>query len=219
VDSAGVVTPFRAQADALEEVILEAFSADDLAALDLRVGTVHAFQGNERDVIIASLGLGPEEGPSSWRFVEDPHLFAVLMTRARRKITILLSADPPEGGLVAAYLAQADAPPGAPKPAGPLGPWASLIADDLRAANIPIIPAYPTGRHVVDICLADELRSVAIECGVHPDGADAHIERHMALVRAGWELLEAYRSRWGDRRAELIVSLAGALKSTPQSSP
>jgi superfamily I DNA and/or RNA helicase len=56
--SVGVVTPFRAQADALETAALAAFSADELEALDLRVGTVHAFQGNERDVVIVSLGLG-----------------------------------------------------------------------------------------------------------------------------------------------------------------
>jgi hypothetical protein len=216
VRSTGVVTPFRAQADALEAAVLKAFSADDLEALDLRVGTVHAFQGNERDVIIASMGVGPEEGAGSWRFVEDPHLFAVFMTRARRKMTILLSADPPEGGLVASYLAQADSPPGPPKPARSLGPWTHLIADDLRSAGVPVLTAYPSGRHVVDICLADERASVAIECEVHPDGPDAHIDRHMALNRAGWEFVEAYRSRWGERRAELLVNLAATLGADAQ---
>lgn len=212
VTSVGVVTPFRAQSDALEEAALQAFSADDLEALDLRVGTVHAFQGNERDVIIASLGLGPEEGAASWRFVEDPHLFAVFMTRARRNMTILFSADPPDGGLVASYLAQADSPPGCPKPAGPVGSWAMSIAEDLDSASVPIVTAYPTGRHVVDVAIADESRSVGIECGVHSDGPEAHIDRHLALARRGWVLLEAYQSRWAERRAELIVNLVGTLK-------
>jgi hypothetical protein len=31
-------------------------------------------------IIIASVGIGPEESAVSWRFVEDPHLFAVFMT-------------------------------------------------------------------------------------------------------------------------------------------
>jgi AAA domain len=211
----GIVTPFRAQADALEEAAIDAFSADELEALDLRVGTVHAFQGNERDVVILSLGIGPDEGPGSWRFVEDPHLFAVMMTRARRRMTILCSADPPEGGLMADYLAQADAPPGPPKPAREVrevDSWARCIADDLDLAGVPTIVAYPTGRHVVDVCIADESRNIGIECGVHPDGPEAHMERHLALCRRGWELLEAYPSRWGDRRAELIVELVGQLK-------
>ena len=46
-----------------------------------------------------------------------------------------------------------------------------------------------------------------IECEVHLDGPEAHIDRHLALRRNGWEFFEAYRSRWGDRRAELIVNL------------
>jgi len=210
--SVGVVTPFRAQADAIEEGVLAAFSADELEALDLRVGTVHAFQGNERDVVIASVGIGPDQGAASWKFVEDPHLFAVLMTRARRRMTILVSADPPTGGLMATYLAQADSPPGPPKPAGPVGPWASSIADDLASAGVPILTAYPTGRHVVDICVDDAGRCLGIECGVHPAGPEAHIDRHLALTRNGWELLEAYPSRWGERRAELVVNLLGTLK-------
>lgn len=105
--SVGVITPFRAQADALEAAVLGRFSTDDLETLDLRVGTVHAFQGNERDMVVASLGIGPGQDTASWRFVEDPHLFTVLFTRARRHLSVLVSGDPPAGGLVAAYLAQA----------------------------------------------------------------------------------------------------------------
>ncbi|MDQ1429363.1 MAG: hypothetical protein QOK39_2839, partial [Acidimicrobiaceae bacterium] len=70
---------------AFHSLYLEAFSADDLEALDLRIGTVHAFQGNERDLVFASLGIGPDQSGASWRFVEDPHLFAVLMTPERVK--------------------------------------------------------------------------------------------------------------------------------------
>lgn len=88
ITSVGVVTPFRPQADALEEAVLVAFSADDLEKLDLRVGTVHAFQGNERDVVLASVGVGHDDGPRSWRFVEDPHLFAVFVTRARKRLVV-----------------------------------------------------------------------------------------------------------------------------------
>jgi hypothetical protein len=202
-----VVTPFRAQADALEEAALRAFDVDELEALDLRVGTVHAFQGNERDVVIASLGIGPGDGGASWRFVEDPHLFTVFVTRARRRLIFVFSADPAEGGLVDAYLAQADSPPGTPTPAGAVSAWAGAVAHDLELAGVAVTCAYPSGRHVVDICLDDRRRCVGIECDLHPDGPDAHIERHLDLARRGWDLLEAHRSRWHGRRAELIVAL------------
>lgn len=209
--SVGVITPFRAQADALEEAVLEAFTADDLEALDLRVGTVHAFQGNERDVVLASVGLGPDDGTASWRFVEDPHLFNVFVTRARRRLVLLVSADPPAGGLVADYLAQADAPPGRPAPVEHVGEWAGAVAERLCSAGVPVTTAYPTGRHVLDLCLDDNRHDVAVECRVHPEGAGSHIERHLALRNAGWTLLEAYRSKWGERPAELTLELLRCL--------
>ena len=209
--SVGAVTPFRAQADALEAAALAAFTADELEALDLRIGTVHAFQGNERDIVIALLGLGPADGATSWRFVDDPHLFAVLVTRARRQMVLLYSADPPPGSLVEAYLAQADTPPGPPGLAGPVSAWTSQVADHLHLAGVDVRTSYPSGRHVVDVSLCDNTRSSGVECEVHADGPEAHIERHLALCRAGWKLAGAYRSRWADRGAELVVELVKEL--------
>ncbi len=206
--SVGVVTPFRAQADALEQAVLDRLSADDIEVLDLRIGTVHAFQGNERDVVIASLGIGDDADPASWRFVEDPHLFTVFVTRARDRFIIVHAADPPPGGLAAEYFAQADAPPGAPKPVRCDDPWTTEVDDRLAAAGLDTVSAYPTGRHQVDICVTEPRGFFGVECAVHPDGPDAHIDRHLSLLRRGWVLREAYRSHWGERRAELIVELS-----------
>lgn len=213
VRSVGVVTPFRAQADALEEAALSSFDVDELEALDLRIGTVHAFQGIERDVVIASFGLGPDDAAAPWRFVEDPHLLAVFVTRARDRLIVLLSADPPERGLLRAYLDQADQPPRPPGPTGPVSAWAGVIAEELKVAGIPIIAGYPSGRHDVDVCVHVSDRSLGIECGVHPDGPAAHIRRHLDLERRGWELIEAHRSRWEDRRAEFVVEVLNVVRT------
>lgn len=210
--SVGVISPFRAQADALEQAILETFSFDEIEALDLRVGTVHAFQGNERDVVVVSLGVGEGDGAATWRFVQDPHLFAVLATRARRRLVVLLSSPPPSRGLLADYLSEADSPPRRPRPAGAPDPWMASVAEGLRAAGIPTVALYPTGRHTVDVCAGDEKRFLGLECSVHTAGPTAHIERHLALRRAGWELSDAYSSRWGERTGELLVELTSLLQ-------
>lgn len=217
--SVGVITPFRAQADAIEEAVLDAFSVEDLDALDLRIGTVHAFQGNERDVVLVSLGIGEGDGAATWRFVEDTHLFAVLATRARRHLVLLLSAEPPPGGLLADYVDQADAPPGRPRSAGVPDPWVGLVVEDLAATGVTALPLYPTGRHSVDVCVGDDRGFVGLECGVHPDGPAAHVERHLALRRAGWPLAGAYRSRWGERRGELLLSLTEHLEMATRPAP
>jgi hypothetical protein len=205
VRSVGVIAPFRAQADALEAAALDRFTVNDLRALDLRVGTVHAFQGNERDHVVASIGIDDTDDAAAWRFLADPGLFAVFATRARTDLTLILSAEPPPG-LLADYLADADRPPGDPAGAPAASPWIAAIAEDLRSGGLPVVTGYPTGRHELDLCIAAR-GDLALECRVHPDGPDAHIARRLALRQAGWAVHDAFPSRWAHRRAELVVEL------------
>lgn len=67
-----VLSPFRAQADALEAALVDAFPVAELARLGLRAGTVHAFQGSEAHTVVASLGLTDDDSPARIRFVADP---------------------------------------------------------------------------------------------------------------------------------------------------
>lgn len=205
--SVGVVTPFRAQADALEDAVLDTFRAEALERMDLRVGTAHAFQGNERDVVLVSLGIGEGDGPGTWRHVEDPHLLAVLLTRARQRMSILYSADPPAGGPLARYLAQVDLPARTPEPVPIADAWTERVFSDLSSAGAEVSMGYPCGRHVLDLCVGDASSYVGVETRVHPEGPEAHIERHLELGRAGWPLRDAFPSRWRDRPGELVIDL------------
>ncbi len=87
----GVIGPFRSQPDAVEAMLLETYPIEEIERLGLTVGTVHAFQGSERDVVVASLALGSEESAASRRFLEDPNLFSVLVTRARQRMIVVTS--------------------------------------------------------------------------------------------------------------------------------
>ena len=127
---------------------------------------------------------------------------------------LVLSAEPPAGTLIADYLAQADSPPGPPQPAGHLEAWAESVAQGLRTAHLPVTNSYPSGRHVVDVCVGNRWEAAAVECAVHPLGPAAHIDRHLALSRAGWQIFEEYQSKWGQRYGELLVELTQALDGT-----
>lgn len=161
------------------------------------------------------MGIGEDEGAATWRFAEDPHLFAVLATRARQDLVLLLSALPPPRGLLADYLAQADAPPGQTRSAG-AHRSSDSVAGWLSAGGLRTVACYPTGRHTVDVCAGDERQFLGLECSVHPAGPAAHVERHLALRRAGWELAGAYRSRWAQRQGELLVDVTERLKAVPR---
>src|SRR5690606_22953467 len=113
--SVGVISPFRAQAEALEARILADLHVDVIEDLGLRVGTVHGMQGNERDTIVLSPGAGDGGTSQAWRFVDDPHLAAVMLTRARQQIIVVLAGSPPADGMLATYL-ELDDRPSSPRP-------------------------------------------------------------------------------------------------------
>jgi hypothetical protein len=208
--SIGVVTPFRAQADALEAAILAAFTADELISMNVRVGTAHSFQGNERDQVLCSLALVDGDA-GGWAFVKDPHLLAVMLTRARHRMTVISACHPAEDSLLGEYFAKADSPPPTtPRPGQPTA-WATQIVGELRRAGVALTERYPVGRHTVDAATAVQHRPVALVCGLHDDGVEAHIDRHLALLRGGWTVLDALRSEWDGRLAELVLQLIGRL--------
>ncbi|WP_229791803.1 AAA domain-containing protein [Micromonospora fulviviridis] len=205
-----VVSPFRAQADALEAALLAAFDVDEIERLGLRSGTVHAFQGSEADVVIASLGLVDGDPPSRHRFVAEPNLFNVLVTRARARLTVVTSLRSPEG-LVGDYLAYAGRPPVAPD-AEPVTGWTADLAEELRRLGLPVRPGYPVGRWRVDLCVGTDAEAVGVVCAVHSEGVAAHLERQRTLTRAGWRLHDVFASRWADDPIRAALDLASRIK-------
>lgn len=205
----GVVSPFRAHIDVLEREYLGAGDKIRLAReVGLRIGTVHGFQGCERDVLIVTLAVGPDAPAASLRFLTDENLFNVMITRAREEIVVVTSLPADTPGLAGDYLRHADEPPHPPLPRPPGHPLAHTLAADLARSGVHVVTGYPAGRHTLDLVVGDGPAALGVVCGVHPDGPDAHIERRLALTRAGWALRDVFATRWGERHAELAVELA-----------
>lgn len=89
--SVGVVTPFRAQANAITQLV----NKDDVlsAALIQRgfiAQTVHTFQGDERDVMIFSPTVAHGMTPGGLSFLRsNGNLFNVAITRARAQLIVV----------------------------------------------------------------------------------------------------------------------------------
>ncbi|WBB94982.1 MULTISPECIES: DEAD/DEAH box helicase [unclassified Solwaraspora] len=195
-----VVTPFRAQADALEAALVKEFPVERIEELGLRVGTVHAIQGGEAETVVASFAVTAADPPARLRFLADPHLFNVLITRARRQLVVVTSLTAPDG-LVGQFLQYARRPPPAVPSGGAVATvgvsgWVGQLGARLADLDGPVRFDYPVGRWTVDICLGVGAQAVGLICGVHPDGPQAHLARQRALRRAGWTLVDALASRW-----------------------
>ncbi len=89
----GVIAPYRAQAALIREKLRERFGLEEASSIE--VGTIHAFQGRERDVIIfdvtdaqglrAGKLLSEQMGEKSDIF----RLLCVALSRARKKLIII----------------------------------------------------------------------------------------------------------------------------------
>jgi hypothetical protein len=207
VTGIGVVTPFRAQADAIEAALLKELPVEEIERLGLRSGTVHAFQGSEAGTVVVSLGLVERDSPARQRFVAEPSLFNVMVTRARERLIVITSLTGGTG-LVADYLAHAEGPRGsAGDAADPPVPFARRLAAELAAAGRDVRVGYPVGGWRVDVVVD----GVGLICGPHPDGNAAHIDRQRALLRAGWTLRDAFASRWSGDAVRAALDLAAEL--------
>lgn len=79
IDSVGVISPYRAQVEALKQRLPE--------AEHIAVQTVDGFQGQERDVIYISLVRSNLDGQLG--FLTDYRRMNVAMTRAKRKLVVI----------------------------------------------------------------------------------------------------------------------------------
>ncbi|WP_309095529.1 AAA domain-containing protein, partial [Streptomyces sp.] len=191
----GVVTPFRAQKEALARM----WRDDDR----VRVGTVHTFQGGQRDVMVLSPVAAPNTPPRTTHWVASQvNLWNVAVTRAKSQlITVGGLAFWQEQSGLPALLATRSAPlgagdDGAPAEAGMPGPVTGAredLTDRLQRylterGITDLERAVLVGGHPVDLLFTDagENTAVLIDPGPGP-GADP--ARHLRLLHARGDLL------------------------------
>lgn len=84
--SVGIITPFANQREQIEQMLL--LRGHENASC----GTVHAFQGDEKDVVIFSLALTDKTGPGTYSWLQNnKELINVATSRAREQLILLSS--------------------------------------------------------------------------------------------------------------------------------
>ncbi|WP_205324882.1 AAA domain-containing protein [Glycomyces sp. YM15] len=206
-----VISPFRAQADAIEAAILRRFDLETIRRHRMRTGTVHAFQGSEADTVVIALGVAEGDTAGRRRFAAGANLFNVMVTRAREHLHVVTAVGETDGP-IGEFLRYADRPPRSPGDGDAVGKWTAKLADALEGAEVPVRQAYPVGHWAVDLVVGDAERAIGVIAQVHPDGPSAHVARHRALRRAGWRIEEAFASAYGDDPSRAAIDLLAALR-------
>jgi hypothetical protein len=203
----GVITPFREHADAIEATVLAQFDEAEIRQLGLRIGTVHGFQGAERDTMILALGLGPDDPPGRLGFLENRNLFNVMVTRARNRAVVVTTEAPRRAGLLTRFLAHADRAPAPMPDLGADDPWTRALADELARADIATRAGYALGPWTLELVLDDPDEAIVFETCVAEGDPQRHLARHQALAGLGWRFVEAYPTRWDHDVARAALDL------------
>ena len=95
VHSIGIVSPFTDHVEALKKAFLEMPNHHAiLQRHDVLIGTVHSFQGEERDIMLVTLALDDKSPSASYRFLDRADVFNVMVTRARLRNHVFHSFTP-----------------------------------------------------------------------------------------------------------------------------
>ena len=86
----GIIAPYRAQADLIEKLIC---SKDIPSAVDIQVGTIHGFQGDECDAIFVVLNTPPSISASPEMFLNKRNIINVSISRAKDYLFLIMPDD------------------------------------------------------------------------------------------------------------------------------
>ena len=199
----GVVTPFRAQANLIEELITaDNALAPVLASRNFISETAHKFQGDERDLIVFSpvVSSGMPEG--AYGFLKSQgNIFNVGITRARGALIVVGDANACASGEIeylrafAKYVTERGAPPNAhtvslpdgngfdyPPVARPelVSDWERVFYPALVKAGYRPIPQLDVDHYILDFAL---LRPNGRKLNIEIDGEKYHKDWDGELIR------------------------------------
>lgn len=90
----GIIAPYRAQADLIDKLL----ASEKLPSeVEVQVGTIHGFQGDECDIIFAVFNTPPTISSSKEMFLNKRNIINVSISRARDYLFIVMPDDNTEG--------------------------------------------------------------------------------------------------------------------------
>lgn len=202
----GILSPYRQQADLLQELLLREFSdmPDALRNHRMLAATADGFQGDERDIILYSFRYGPSTPPGTVLAIQrEEERLNVAFTRARRLGICFISAPTERfpDGAIRSFLQHARGVE-ARLEAGSVAPrrpdvfdseFEREVCERLRDRGLQVSTQEPCAGFFIDLIVEDsEGRVLAVEC----DGAwkedefgrlrPEDYQRQDLLERAGW---------------------------------
>ena len=201
--SVGILSPFRAQVDALKETMHFHFSHQQIEAMRLLIGTAHTFQGEERDVMFLSFAVSANDNRNVLRFLEQPNLFNVSITRARTLQHVYSSIDPnslPTDSLLGRFLRYSrDAETQLDEAKNEIAcEFMNDVAQACQRKGFRVFPETTIAGMTADLIIVRDDRHLIIDLIGYPGQYEAMlpIERLTLFTRAGLPFFALPFSQW-----------------------
>lgn len=92
--SIGIIAPYRIQADLIERLIASEIASDNIPkTVDVHAATIHGFQGDECDIILAIFNPPPTISNSPNMFLNKENIINVSISRAKDYLFVLMPDD------------------------------------------------------------------------------------------------------------------------------
>jgi very-short-patch-repair endonuclease len=225
--SIGIVTLLgTAQAAHIHKLVNERISPVDVIARQIAVGPPPIFQGRERDIMLVSMVLGPNERGAANR-ADMKQRYNVAMSRARDRMYLFRSVernsfaeDTLNGRLIRHFQEpfRVDARSTQLLRDRCESGFEFEMFDELVRRGYRVEPQVRCGAFKIDFVVEGrEGRRLAIEC----DGDRFHgpgqwsddMTRQRVLERAGWTFWRCFASSWARRRDEVVGDLLQTLEA------
>ncbi|MBF0231912.1 MAG: DUF559 domain-containing protein [Desulfamplus sp.] len=207
----GVVTPFREQANRIQDELFKTIPPEKREHAQLIIDTAHGFQGDERDVIVMSLCGGSEMPKGSAAFLgSTPNLMNVAVSRARGLLHIVGNrkwAEQSEYPHIRELALEKISSPNKYQQGKTdnsikskwyphESPWEAILYDALIKKGIKPEPQYPVLGRRLDMALVKNNLKIDIEVDGdrfhrNPDGSRKQddVWRDIQLQGAGWRVM------------------------------
>ena len=218
--SIGILSPFRNQVDHLQSRLSKEFSFTELQQHDVLVGTAHAFQGEERETMLISLCADATSHAATFRFLNNPNVFNVAITRARTEQIVFCSFHADEvasDSLVAQYLrnnmSEKSAVTASVKQRGgrsSLSTFQDEVANAMKEAGLQVWRDFPVASVTIDLVIGKNSKStLGLDLVGHPsEVANAlSLERYRMIERAGMTVIPLSFRDWSLRREECLAGV------------
>lgn len=203
----GIVTFFDYQAKTILEIANRLINVEQLDELAIKIFTAHKFQGDERDVMLLSLCLGPTMPSGAKIFIQkERRLLNVAISRARAICHVFgdfdyaLHSGIPHIETLARKVRQDREPRPADADDRFESPWEIVLYHALVKRGFSPIPQLPVGGRFLDLALVDDRRAPPKRIDIEVDGWLFHTDadgnrlptdlwRDHQLRALGWTVL------------------------------